>query len=110
MKKMLFAIALLSINFAFADVDFTNALKSTSMPSDAEIRAALKYFDFSGEQEDAVFKEVKGKLKQMYLSKDYEKANLELNRYYNQINNEAVGVFMDDQTKQQLLRDMSRVW
>ena len=109
MKKILFAFFILLTSIAMADVDFTNAIRSTSMPTDAEIRAVLKYFEFTGEQEDAVFKEVKGKLKQMYYSNDFEKSNVELNRYLNQIDCEAVGVFMDDATKRQLLQDLSRV-
>jgi len=108
MKKVLYVFIFLSMNLAFADVDFTKAIKSTSMPTDSEIRAVLKQFEFTGEQEDAVFKEVKAKLKNLY-SQDIGKSNLELNQYMNQINNEAVGVFMDNQTKQQLMRDLSKM-
>ena len=109
MKKILFVFLFLSFSMAFADVDFTKALKSTSMPTDAEIKNVLKQFDFTDEQADAVFKEVKTKLKQLYLTQDFDNANIELNRYLNQIDNEAVGVFMDETTKRQFLMDMSRV-
>ena len=110
MKKILFIYLIFALSPVFADVDFTRAIKSTSMPSDAEIRAVLRQFEFTGEQEDAVFKEVKGKLKELYYSKDTEKSNIELNRYLNQLDNEAVGVFMDNQLKQRFLQDMSRYY
>ena len=110
MKKILYTFfALCFMGISMADIDFTEAIQSTSMPTDAEIRAVLKQFEFNQEQENEVFKDVKRRLREMYSMKDLSKSNMELNQYYNQLDSEAVGVFMDNSTKQQLMRDMHKV-
>jgi len=110
MKKLLYTLFVcLFMNFAMADYDFTTAVQSTSMPSDAEIMAIIKEFNFNSEQERDVFKDVKRRLQEMYASKDMTKINKELNQYMGKLDSENVSTFTDEATKRELRRSVSRL-
>ena len=109
MKKILYTfLAFCAVGTAFADIDFADAINNTSMPTDAEIRRILSQFNFSEDQKEELFKETKKKLQQMYSGKNMEQTNAELNQYYSVINNEELNQYMDNSTKQELKKGISK--
>ncbi|MBQ8476024.1 hypothetical protein IJ531_03080 [bacterium] len=111
MKKLLYILlascAMGAINAA--DVDFTSVVNSTSMPSDAEIRAVVSKFNFDKDQQEILFRETKKKLQAMYASKNTVSTNAQLNQSLNQIKNGSANEYMSGSMKQEVLRDVSKI-
>ena len=110
MKKILYIfLASLFMGASYAEYDFTQAIEDSSMPTDSEIRAVIGQLNFTKEQEDAIFKETKRKLKIMYSGKNTAQTNKELNLYMNQIDSETLSPYIDNSTKQELKRSFSQL-
>jgi len=110
MKKIIYVfLAFCFMGIAFADIDFSEAINNSTMPTDAEIRHVISQFDFNQEQQDEVFKYTKKKLREIYSTNNMSQTNAELNRYYNQINDENVSQYMNNSVKNQLKRDISKL-
>jgi len=110
MKKILTVLFLSCImSVSFADVDFTYAIQNSSMPTDEEIRATVQQFNFTKEQEDAIFKDVKKKLNDFYSGKNLEQTNNELNQFYNQVENGSMDKLINPSMKQELIQDVSKM-
>jgi len=110
MKKLLYSIIISCfISTAFADVDFSQAIQNSSMPTDAEIRAVISQFNFNKEQQDALFKETKKKLRAMYTTQNASQTNAELNQYLNQVENGSMDKIIDPSMKRELLQGVSNM-
>lgn len=110
MKKIVFMfLALCSMGIAFADIDFSEAIQNSSMPTDAEIKNIISQFNFSEEQKEDLFKETKRKLQDIYSGKDMTQTNAELNQYYNIMDNKELDSYMGNSVRQELKRDVSRL-
>ncbi len=108
MKKILYTIL---VSFfmvaAFADYDFTSAIQNSSMPTDAEIRQIISQFNFTKEQQEAIFKDTKKKLQVMYSGKNSSQTNAELNQYLNQVESGSFDKVLDPTSKKELLEGVS---
>ena len=76
MKKgifYLFLSGILFFNYAIAqeNIDYSQIVNSTSMPSDEEIMQVIEKFNFDHDQKQQLFKETKRRLKNMYENNDY---------------------------------------
>ena len=110
MKKIIITIFLSCfMGASFAEYDFSGAIQSSSMPSDDEIMAIVKQFNFTQEQEKAIFKDVKKKLQVMYSGENVQKTNSELNQYFNQVEKGTFDKVMDPSMKKELVRDVSKM-
>lgn len=109
MKKIIFMfLALCFMGIAFADIDFTEAIQNSSMPTDAEIKNIISQFNFSEEQKEDLFKETKKKLQEMYSGKNMAQTNAELNQYYNVMDNKELDSYINNSTKQELKQEVSK--
>ena len=75
MKKILIlALAILSINFVLANEAFNlqEAVKTSPMPTDEEIRETIKKYNFDKAQQDYLFKEMKKNLEELYSNKNFQ--------------------------------------
>ena len=57
MKKVLYILFLFLFSFTLADVDFSEAIGTTKMPSDAEIMKVISQFNFDPKQKEEIFKQ-----------------------------------------------------
>ena len=108
MKKILYTILISCFMcMAFADYDFSGAIQNTSMPTDDEIRAIISQFNFTKEQQDAIFKDTKKKLQIMYSGKNAAQTNAELNKYVNEVQQGTFDEVIDPSSKKELLEGVS---
>ena len=95
------------MGIAFADYDFSQAVKTTPMPTDAEIRATISKFNFDDNQKEIIFRETKMRLKELY-AKDAAGINDELNQNYRMMN--GVGEeYLDESVKQQTIKRIDKL-
>ena len=105
MKKIIFTLAIiLTMGTTFAEVDFDQVLKTTSMPTDSEIKAVISQFDFDEKTKQQLFKETKKKLQQMYSGADTN-ANAELNSSLDSLKNSSGNAFIDPKMKEEILKE-----
>ena len=76
MKKGIFYLFLSGILFfncaiAQENVNYSEIVNSTTMPSDEEIMQVIEKFNFDHDQKQQLFKETKKRLKNMYENNDY---------------------------------------
>ena len=111
MKKIfytLFLTCFLSC-VVMADTDFTQAIHSSKMPTDAEIMEMISKFNFNEEQKRVIFKDTKKKLQDMYSSKNVDETNADLNLYLKVMDNEAIGEYMDSSISKDLRNDIKNL-
>ncbi len=112
MKKLFFTLCLTCFMSysVMADTDFTSAIQSTKMPSDAEIMEIISKFNFNDEQKQIIFKDTKKKLQQMYSSKNnMSQTNADLNLYMKVMDNEAMGEYVDSSISKNLKNDVKNL-
>ncbi len=108
MKKLLYTLVLISfMGIASADYDFSQAVKTTPMPTDAEIRATISRFNFDDNQKEIIFRETKMKLRELYSKSDAE-INEELNQNYRMMNSVS-GDYLKDSTREQTKNRIKRL-
>ena len=112
MKKLfciLFLICFMPY-IAIADTDFTQAIESTKMPSDAQIMETLSKFNLNEEQKNVVFKDTKKKLQEMYSSKNNtDSANADLNMYLKLMEHEVFDEFAGSYVINNVRKDISNL-
>ena len=107
MKKILYTVCLMLFMGAFAsEVDFSQMLNSTTMPTDAEIRAVISQFNFDKDTQEVLFKDTKKKLKQMYSQKDKQSVNQELNSSLDMLKSSEIDEYVSPQLKQEVLKEV----
>ena len=75
---------------AIADTDFSQAIQSSQMPTDAEIMEIISQFNLNEEQKKLIFNDTKKKLHEMYSSKgNTDSANADLNLYLKMMEHEV---------------------
>ena len=110
MKKIIFTfISLCFMGIVFADIDFTEAIQSTSMPTDAEIRNTISQFNFDEKQKEELFKETKKKLQEIYSGQNMEQTNAELNQYYSIMDSKELDPYINNSTRREIKREVSKL-
>lgn len=112
MKKLFCILSLIFFMSctAMADTDFTKAIESSKMPTDAEIMALLSKFNLNEEQKNVVFKDTKKKLQEMYSSKNNtDSANADLNLYLKVMEHEIFNEFAGPSITGELKKDISKL-
>ena len=96
MKKILCALFLsfLISYTAIADTDFSQAIQSSSMPTDEEIMNIISKFNFNEEQKKIIFKDTKKKLQEMYSMENIDQTNAELNQDMKVMNHEGLSEYV----------------
>ncbi len=108
MKKIIYTIVFCCfMSFAMAEIDFSQAISTTTMPTDAEIRATIAKFNFTPEQQEAIFKDTKKRLQEMYSSKNPSEFNQELNKNY-EFMNQVPDELMNSSVKQETKKEVSK--
>lgn len=76
-NKIFYIITALIFSFCFInyscaeETDLNTMVQQSSMPSDEEIRATIKKFNFNKTQEEYLFKETKRRLEEMYSNQNF---------------------------------------
>jgi len=111
MRKFIFiSLAFLMFGCTYAqDVDFTQALNSTSMPTDQEIRAVISQFNFDNSTQEQIFKETKKKLQTMYANKNSAAINSELNSSLKTLENGSVDEYFDESKKTEVMQKINQL-
>jgi hypothetical protein len=92
-----------------AEYDFTSAIQSTSMPSDAEIMKMMNKLNIDKKQKQELFEETKKNLAQMYYSQDAATTNEQLNKYYELLNDEQMSKYIDKSTKREVMKALEPI-
>ncbi len=97
MKKIFYLFfifaSLCSISFAQTqETNYKNVLNSSSIPSDEEIRAAIKQFNVDESQEEYIFQETKKQLNQIFLNEGKlpEIENFNLNNFGQELEKQTI--------------------
>ena len=109
MKKILYIAILFMFSFCLADVDFSEAIGTTSMPSDAEIMKVISQFKFDPKQKEEIFKETKKRLKEMYSNPDTLQSNEDLNANLKLLQDSSTDIILDPEKKQEALEEIKKL-
>ena len=112
MKKIFCILSLICFMScaAIADTDFTQAIQSTKMPSDAEIMEILSRFNLNEEQKKVIFKDTKKKLQEMYSSpNNTDSTNADLNLYLKLMEHEIFNEYAGQSVMKDVRKDIGKL-
>lgn len=90
-----------------ADIDFSEVVRTTKMPSDAEIMRVLSKCHFDEEQKKTLFVEIKKQLREIYSSDNPDEINNRLNSSLNEMKSGSYSDYIDDSVMNEFIKDLS---